>query len=433
MKVIFSQTSNNKYSFSITNEDGQIFSPVDKNYWYFGEYKESSSLKDAIREFERFAFLNPDFIKLSEIEDEQKEAIKSRVVDQFNRKVNGFIEFIDQLEHLDDKSKLPERVVMLKEQFDQFSTSVAETIKEFEGDTGDNSDIKEQGIKEIGFEEVQDPYAKDLIKVKRKIRKFYRKLKRKFGDYLKADSSYFLQKIASLEDSFKKEILLQFSEDICGSVPLKNTELDALELSDNGACLSFSSDNGKFSVRFGKNMVMSEIMPLEKLIVSHPYMSHGFYNDLWLPIFKSVGSFLVSDNHIIVPDEPVNVKIGYSNGRYLKNKFLGFDTRDGSGITAEIYISGGNSPLQKTCSFSLVSRKEDEVEGSLENQKNILLNSDMVICFGTGSKYDNIAGKINPDKIVDRNGYFDVPVTFTFDNGVEETVTIPSNNLRRYM
>ena len=163
-------------------------------------------------------------------------------------------------------------------------------------------------------------------------------------------------------------------------------------------------------------------------------MTHKFYNELWLPVFLSVGNYLVDDNHIIVPDQPSDLRVGYSKGKYLKNKFLGFDTRDNSQVYVNVYMAGTNSPLQKTCMFSFSDKnREKELLDGLKADKADLLGSQMVTCNNSGTKYDGIAGKIHGDQVQNRYGYFEVPVTFTFDTGTEETVILPSYNLARYV
>lgn len=433
MDVVFSQTDSGKHVFSIKRDDDNLFSSSDTDFPFLGEYGSYSTREESILAFRKFAFLNPDFVKLAEIEEEQKDAIKSRVIDQFNRKVITFIRMIDQLETFDDKSKLQERVTMLKDQFDQFTKSVTDTVHEFEGDTGDSSQIEEQNVQEIGFEEVKDPFAKDLVKLKKRIRKFYRRLKSKFGHFLKAGCEDFLTKLASIDREFKNDILVEIAEDIVKAMSFDNVKIDSLEVENDESRIVISSDQGKFVVKFGPELVMTELLPLDKFSSSHPYMSHRFYNELWFPVFSSVGSYFVDDDHIIVPDQPSDLRIGHSDGKYLKNKFLGFDIRNNSQVFANVFLAGTNSPIQKTCMFTLAEKdKESALTSEMQSAITNLLSSQMVKCVNSGTKYDGIAGEIHADQVEKRAGYFEVPVTFTFDTGAEETVILPSYNLERY-
>lgn len=434
MDVVFSQTDSGRHIFSLRENGKDIFTSFDEDLPFLGEYGEYATREDSMNAFSKLAFLNPEFIKIAEIEKEQKDSIKSRVVDQFNRKAVMFIKFIDQIEHFNDRSKLQERVTMLKDQFDQFTKSVTDTVHEFEGDTEPESEIEEQDIQQIGFEEVKDPYARDLVKLKKRIRKFYKKLKKKFGDYLEADSISFLKKLASVEEEFKRDILLDFGDSIIRSIQFKNPRVISLETDDTESRILISTDSGDLVVKFSNQLVMTEILPLGGFSSSHPYMTHRFYNEIWMPIFLSVGNYMLDEDHIVVPDQPTDVKIGYSEGKYLRNVFVGFDIRDNSKVKVNVYIIGNHSPIQKTCMFSVASKdKENFINKELESSKRDLLSSQMVLCVNSGTKYDGIAGKIQRDQTVDRSGYFEVPVTFTFDTGAEETVVLPSYNLKRYM
>ena len=52
------------------------------------------------------------------------------------------------------------------------------------------------------------------------------------------------------------------------------------------------------------------------------------------------------------------------------------------------------------------------------------MKSKMVKCVNTGTKYDGIAGEIDHNGIVKKNGYLEIPIIIEFDNGTRETLIV---------
>ncbi len=428
---------NNKFEFSVVYAETDIFKSSDEIFPFIGEYGEYESLKEAEDAGKRCFFTNFDFLtKIAETESsEQIESIKSNIISRYSKGVQQFIDMIDRID-VNEKDMLKQRVESLKSIVDQYKDSIMETIKTFENQKRDKG-IEKEDVQQIGYHEFKSPFAKQLFILKKRLKKFYRKLRKKFGNYLDIAKSGVLTKILTAgDDSWIKQVLFEFGDNAAGSLKFSNSRTSGIELSREGFDVCISCDDGSIVLSFGNNMILRGIHPLKNFLTSHPHMSQKYYNDIWLPIFTAVGHYAIDENHIIFPETDNDIKIGFTDdGKYLKSKFKGFDIRDNNEIYANVYLVGETSPENKTCIFatSEISGRENKVFSDLEKAKKELSEVQMVKCINSGTKYDNIAGKVIKEDIIERNGYLEIPIKFTFDNGNEETVFMTSDMLEKFL
>ena len=437
MNLKIYKNSNNMFEFSVVYAEIDIFKSTDEIFPFIGEYGEYNSLKEAENAARRCYFVNfNSLIKIAEMENaEELDSIKSNVISRYSNGVQQFINMIDRID-VNEKDMLKSRVQGLKSIVDQYKDSILETIKTFENQSREKG-IEKKDVQQIGYQEFKNPFAKQLFILKKRLKKFYRKLRKKFGDYLDIAEAGVLTKILTAgDDSWIKQVLFEFGDSAAKSVNFSNSEVSKIELTQDGFDICISCDRGSIVLNFGNNMILRRIYPLENLLVSHPHMSQKYYNDIWLPIFSAVGHYAIDENHIIFPEVDKNVKIGFTEeGKYLKSKFKGFDIRDNSEIYANVYLVGETSPEDKTCIFvtSATIGRENSILENLEKAKKQLSEAQTVKCINSGTKYDNIAGKIIKEDIIERNGYLEIPVRFTFDNENEEVVFITSDMLEKFL
>ena len=433
MYIKLAQNENDKFYFSVVYADKEIFKSTDPIFPFSGEYGEYDSFDVAKRNFKRFAFINSHLLtKISDLEStESSDFIKTRVIDNYSTRLNQFIQMLDRIDP-NERGKIRERVKNIRIMVDQFAKSMFETIREIENDERVNEIPESVNVQQIGYEELESPYSKQIYLLKKKLKKFYKKLKKKFRDYLDVSASGCLTDILTAGDSsWMKEVLYEFADSSIESLGLEDLNVRKIERSDSGFEIFLSCNNGSLILSFNNNLLLTGIHPYEGFIETHPHMSQQYYNDLWLPVFKAVGNYMVDENHIIFPEQDSNVRVGYTDGgKYLKDRFEGFDTRDNSKIYANVFLIGKDSN-NRSCMFSTaISEKEKNMLVELENQKKTLVNAQAVTCVETGTKYDGKSGKVIADKIAMRNGYFEVPVSFVFDNGAEETVIFVNGDLK---
>lgn len=431
------KNSNSKFEFSVVFAETEIFKSTDEIFPFIGEYGEYNSLKEAEDIAKRCYFVNfKSLTKMAEAENaEEFETIKSNVIAKYSKGVQQFIDMIDRID-VNEKDMLKQRVQSLKSIVDQYRDSIFETIKTFENQSREKG-IEKEDVKQIGFHQFKNPFAKQLFVLNKRLKKFYRKLRKKFGDYLDIAEAGILTRILTAGDnSWVKQVLFEFGDSAAKSLSFSNTKVSGIELTRDCFDICISCDEGSIALNFGNNIILRGIYPLKDLLLSHPHMSQKYYNDIWLPIFTAVGHYAIDENHVIFPEMDKNVKIGFiDDGKYLKNKFKGFDIRDNREIYANVYLVGVTSPEDKTCIFTMSTTlgKENEILSDLERAKKQLSEVQMVKCINSGTKYNNIAGKVIKEDIIERNGYLEFPVRFTFDNGNEEEVLMTSDILEKFL
>lgn len=430
------KNSNNKFEFSIIYSENDLFRSTDEIFPFIGEYGEYNSLNEAENACKRCYFVNfNNLTKIAEVENtEEIETIKSNLISRYSKGIEHFINMIYRID-VNEKDMLKSRVQSLKNLVDQYRESMLEAIKTFENQRRDKS-IEKEDVQQIGYQQFKSPLAKQLVILNKKFKKFYRKLRKKFGDYLDIAQAGVLTKILTAGDeSWIKQVLFEFGDSAAKSLKFSNSETSGIQLTKDGFDICISCNEGKVVLNFGNNMILRGIYPLGNFLTSHPHMSQKYYNNIWLPIFTAIGHYAVDENHIIFPEKDLNFKVGLTDdGKYLKDKFKGFDIRDNTEIFANIYLVGESAPEDKTCLFvtSASINKEQKVLDDLERAKKQLSQVQTVKCVNSGTKYDGVAGKIMGD-IIERSGYLEIPVKFTFDNGNEEIVYITSDMLEKFL
>jgi hypothetical protein len=320
---------------------------------------------------------------------------------------------------------------------DQYAKSILDIAKEFENDSRVDNIPEDINITDIPASDLKSDQARDLLSLKSKLHLFYAELKSNFGDYIDVVASGMMRRvIASEEIPWYRDILSEYAEGITSALSLNGVETKSITDSADGYDIRFKTSNGDLTVSFSKDLVVNGIHPHDGLIDHFPPMSQGYYNALWYPIFKEIGNFKISENVIAIPKRASkSKKIGYSSdGSYLKDSFVAFDIRDGKEEVVDVFLNGKSCCGSRTCSFVVAGdrMREDRINSVLDQDAEKLMSAKMVRCVDTGTKYDGMVGEVQQKGIIRRETYLEIPVLFTFDNGIKETVTLTNDKVEVY-
>jgi len=427
------------YVFSIIYADTELFCS-DDYLPFIGDEGSYPTMQEATSKASLFYWENSDKLtRMADYEDKvSPDEIRTRVINKFNMALTTFLNMIENMKGDSKSGSLKTKINNFKTMIDNYAEIMSNTIAEFEADESVNDAKEGIDILEIGYHDVKSPYSKDTIKLKRKLKKIYKEIRTHFGDFLEANvSGAMMQVMANKDVPWISGALSEMSDDVIERLPFK-TSFSGIDRGHTGEyILYFSTDEGPFCIEFDKGLIMTKVQPLGDMISKFPLMSQTYYNNLWYPIFKAISSYKVNDDIIIVPEPPNDgdISVGtQENGDYVKDRFLAFDKRDGTKTKVYVMLKGGESET-KLCSFVSFAKTgvEDSIRQSLEKDRMTLQESKLMTCIDSGTKYDGIAGEVIHSGIVERNGYFDVPLKMTYDNEVENIIVLPSYILEKYV
>lgn len=436
MQIRVDQRDDNFY-FCVESGDNVIFDSSDPDLPFLGEYGEYKTAELAEEAASLFAFSNfTHLVKMADLEDSlDSDSIRNRVVAKFSRGVDIFLHMLDLVSETKKKGDLKTRIQNLKQMMDQYTKAILDTAKTFENDERIDDVPEDIPINEIGFSELKSDSAKQLIGLKKKVRVFYRRLKEDFGQYLEPVAANSMKRIlVAGEIDWYKDILVSWGSDVAKSIG-SGARLSSIEKNCCGFDVTLATDDGSLKLSFSNDLTLEGIHPQEGLIDKYPHMSQRYYNDLWLPVFMSVGNFRINENVVAVPvSYSKDMKIGYQDdGRYLKNRFKAYDLREDRDSVVDVYLMGDE--VCKSCSFVVASKmtnREDRIKKSLDEDLKILSRTKMVIIENTGTKYDGMAGEIDHKGIIRHSDHLEVPVFIEYDNGKRERVVVTSDHISRY-
>jgi len=422
---------NNEFDIGIEFRGDVIFRSSEENFPFLGNFNTYKNTKTASLEMQKFTFINCDsLIQMSQTEDSDisKDAIKVMFVNKYTYGILGFIKMINLLNESKDLGMIKERVDGLKKQFEAYIKSMLKTMEEFENGTRENKSLETKKIEEISYEEFESPYAKDLYKLKKYIKIFYRKLRKNFGQYLEAN--IINSKILTANYDFLKDIIVEMSNDICKNLEFKNFEVSSIVKKEDEFIIIIKSDNYNIEIKISEDISLKEINISESLVKEFPYASFKYYNEIFSPIFNAIGSCEV-DEDIITCEKDSSLKIGYDeSGRYVKDMFVGFHKKDNSKVIMKVYLDGSDN---KICNFCTSSLNESVIKVSIEKKKRELSQFQMAKCISTGTKYDGMSGMIDHDGIIEKNGHLEIPLEFKYDNGLKERVIFLDKNIEGFI
>jgi len=440
MDIRVSECTNGKYIFTVGENEKRLFRSCDTLFPFLGTYGSYDDEDAVFHAIGKFLFRNAAFLSsIAALDDEhQTDCTQSRIVRQFNDRLQAFMEMADTIEDTKEES-LSSKIEALDQMVDQDAKAISSLLRTFENDDRVDDISEDTPIQEIGFHELNNPYAKQLLKLRRRLRKFYKKLHERFDKYVDAVASGKLRKICGSEDNddWVADILTDYGENIVRCISLPDAKLKTITSREGGYDIVVGTGDGEIIFEVGDDLVFAGVSPLGAKTAEYPFMSPRYISDLWLPAFKSLGAFRYEDV-IAVPESPPRAKpIGHQeDGQYLMNSFAGFSVKSGGPVVLSVYSQGTKNSFHAVCKFvcagndmPYASRRADVVE---QNRK-ILESSKMVVCNDPSSKYFRQAGEVVPGSVREQNGYLEVSVVIKFDNGAEETVVFPSWAVKKYL
>jgi hypothetical protein len=433
MHIKIDQNDSGKHEIFLMAGEQILCKSTEEDFPFFGQYSQYDTQRQALGATVKLAYLNQKVLTALVHEDDENDSLKSNFVRKYNKQIKFYMDMINRIEKVGDWKK---KVDNLKKMVDGLKQTIDKTALMFENE-GRPNPLPEDGVQQISVEQTLDPYAKSLLILKKKIHRFYKNLKMRFGDYSQglppATASTNIGDEEGMNEEFAKNVICELAESVTEELP--EFTIEKIEKNSDGYDITLSNGEDRVSLDFSDTIMLRGVHPVGNTLKKYPHMSQIYYNDLWYPIVKSVGHFLFDENYVLVFQAPESDSepVGRGENDYIKDTFTGFDVRDNSKISVYVHMQGEGSPISKSCNIKVASRgKQEAVDKSLQTIDQ-LRNVQMVKCVNTGTKYDDIAGKILSNEIVQRDGYFDVPVVFEFDNKHTEKVYIHSNNLVPYI
>jgi len=438
--------------FTLKQGETTIFSSSSPHPMFYGEYgDEYSSPEAAYGACRMFMFRNAAIMDMVGNKETMTE-VQQGVVDGMMARYRAFRARMKEIrhDHNDEQGNSLQKTVPSLDKLLFDSVKVIDSIiPEIESDTSEVAALG--GEKEYTEKNVDNEASVYLLRICEKMKKMRKALKTEFGDFLEAGalpegplpppvketaSNTKMCRYASLLDDdpdLLADIIADHIESICsaeGGGHVRNIE----KTCDSGWLFLVKTARGEFAVSIGDDALFRGLFPSGDTCRKYPFMSLGFWNDIMKPAVAAVGHWLDSQSGFLILPETAKISVPASNdGSKSVDVLKAFNTGTGSDSACEISLKRGKRTRGDLCCIRSVLLISTASAPNMESRLQKFKNATMVTVVKPGSKYNGIAGSIDPERMKVRNNYIEIPVRIKFDTGLETEVWMADDEVEVFM
>jgi len=444
----------NKKGWNFTLKEGEtrIFSSTSPSPLFYGEYGDSyASPEAAFGACRMFLFRNAAIMDKVEGKSTMTE-VQQGIVDGMVNRWNAFVARMKDIHHNhdnDDINSLQKTVPSLDKLLGDSATTIDSIISQIETDTSEEAALGEE--KEYTEENVENEASVYLIRTCDKMKKMRNRLKTEFKEFLEVGalpegpapvpmeqtgSSRGMRKYASLlgddPDLFADLIadIVELVRDALGGGYVRNIERTNVD----GWVFMIRTPRGEYGVRIGDDALFRGVFPSGSTCAKYPYMSISFWNDVVKPSMSAVGHLLdLPSGYLLLPETVAAMVPLVEDDTRITDVLKAFNTGNGQKCACEVVTRRGRRTKGDMYCIRPHVSLSTSASTNLDERIGRLKNATMVKVVRPGSKYEGIAGAVDPERMKVRNDYLEVPVRIKFDTGLETEVWMSDEDVEVFM
>jgi len=445
----------NKKGWNFTLKEGEtnIFSSTSPHPLFYGEYGEFyESPESAFGACRMFLFRNASIMDKVEGKVTMDE-VQQGIVDGMLHRWNAFVARMKDVRYNrdnEDVNSLQTMVPSLEKLLGDSSLTIDSIVSQIETDTSEEAALS--GEKKYTENNSENEASVYLIRISNKMKKMRNRLKVDFKEFLESGAlpegptpapmeqvggaSTGMRKYASLlsrDPDLLAELVadtVELVRDALGGGYVRNIERS----SEDGWIFMVKTPRGEFGVRIGDDALFRGMFPSGSTCTEYPYISIAFWNDIMKPSMSAVGHLLdLSSGHLLLPQTVASTVQVSDDGSKITDVLKSFNIRSGKKCACEVATRRGRRIKGDMYCIRPCSTLSASASTNLNDRINRLKNATMVTVVKPGSKYEGVAGAVDPERMKVRNDYLEVPVRIKFDTGLETEVWMSDEDVEVFM
>jgi hypothetical protein len=285
-------------------------------------------------------------------------------------------------------------------------------------------------------DDVRNEASLELLTVRDMMRDLQELLKQKFPSFINIQqaSAAGAKKYAGSGElaALAAEMVVHYARTAAAAAGMGDPVFEDISESDGCCVLSFGERNGsrKACVITGDDLTFRGIYPLN----GPPVMSYDHFEDMIRPAMSAIGHWCpLGSSAVAVPRTPRGC--GMHPGIH---RFEAFST-DGSRepMVMSVSPSGGKKTRCRSCRLNFSPLREAsyaaQMKDALINNARDIAEAYLVKVVRPGSKYEGMAGTVDPAKITVRNDHIEFPVMLEYETGLKTEVWLTDDDVEVYL
>jgi len=430
-----------RYAFVIETGSGiPVFRSEKPHPVFVGEYGTYSSPKTAMMAASEMVRRNVSVVAaLADLVD--MDEIKAELVDKYR----NFYEFCSELyaDILADSdnetyNELHVTVPTLDKMLDDAAgpgKQIDMLVNEIEKST--TEDLESEELEEDpDLENVSNEASVELLTVRDMMRELQGLLKEKFPAFINIQraASAGAKKYAGSQEMavLAAEMVVHYAKAAAAASGMGELTFDDISESDGCCIVTFRERNGdrRACVITGDDLTFRGIYPLNGISV----MSYDHFEDMIRPSMSAIGHWKpLGSSMVVLPRTPPGCET--NSDRHCFEAFPTDGSRRRMMMTAE--PRGGKRTRCRSCDMKFCPFREASYaarmkDALISNAKDIA-ESALVKVVRPGSKYEGMAGTVDPAQIVVRNDHIEFPVMLEYETGLETEVWLTDDDVEVYL
>lgn len=440
------------WNFTLKQGDVVVYSSSSPSTLYYGEYEPFyDSPEAAFGACRMFMFRNAGVMDRVEGKETMTE-VQQGIVDGMVHRWNAFIARMKDIRHDEEneqRNELQKTVPSLEKLLSDSIRTIDTIVPEIERDTSEEAVLEEN--REFDEKNVDNEASVYLLRLQEKMKKMRKRLKEDFNKILEkgalpeGPAPPPVEPTASARALTKHAGLLKEDPDLLANIMADHVEAvrdslgggyvrDISRKPDDGWLFLIKTTKGQFGVRIGDDAIFRGMFPAGRTCAEYPHMSLAFWNDILKPAMAAVGHWLDdASGHLVLPETVAASVETTEDGSKVVDVLKGFNTRTREKCACEMLSKRGRRVKGDMCRVRSRRLANVSASNNLEARIGRLKNATMAKVVDPDSKYQGIAGPVDPERMKVRNDYIEVPVRIKYDTGLETEIWMADDQIEVFM